>query len=255
MGEKSTIHPRLAGLYQDLLIFIPKLPELRIGNSKVLSFIRAWHYLEGAGVRGDYLEFGVFEGMGFRLALRSAAKVLPRDRRPGQDGRRSQDGAQPPRFFAFDSFQGLPPVDGERDAEVFQPGDFSTTRQTFEKHTRSASRAFETVVVEGFFDQTLQPALLEQHELRRAAFVTIDCDLYASTRDALRFVTPLLQTGTVLYFDDWFTSSGDMRLGEAGACREWLSEHPELELVDYGNVGIMGKLFIVNRDSGGPAPR
>ena len=83
MGEKSTIHPRLAGLYQDLLIFIPKLPELRIGNSKVLSFIRAWHYLEGAGVRGDYLEFGVFEGMGFRLALRSAAKVLPRDRRPG----------------------------------------------------------------------------------------------------------------------------------------------------------------------------
>ncbi len=237
---KSTIHPRLAGIYQDLLIFIPKLPELRIGNSKVLSFVRAWHYLEGAGVRGDYLEFGVFEGMGFRLAMRTASKVLPAERKQPRHPDR-------PRFFAFDSFQGLPPTDAERDAQVFSEGDFSATRRTFEKHVRGASKSWETAVVEGFFDRSLTPELYERHAMKRAAFVSIDCDLYASTRDALRFVTPLLQTGTVLYFDDWFTSSGDMRLGEAGACADWLAEHPELRLVDYGNVGIMGKLFLVNR--------
>lgn len=235
MGKRSTIHPRLAALYQDLLLCIPKLPELSIGNSKVLAFLRAWHYLHGAGVRGDYLEFGVFEGLGFRLAMNTARKVLPRDMPAA------------PRFFAFDSFRGLPAADERRDALVFEQGDYSTTRAEFERRTRGAARHWQTAVVEGFFSESLVPALYQQHGLSRAAFVNIDCDLYPSTRDALRFVTPLLQTGTVLYFDDWYTSSGDMRLGEAGACRDWLAEERDVELVDYGDVGIMGKLFLVNR--------
>jgi hypothetical protein len=238
VGKKSTIHPRLAALYQDLLLSIPKLPELSIGNSKVLAFLRAWHYLHGAGVRGDYLEFGVFEGLGFRLAMNTARKVLPRDV------------PDAPRFFAFDSFQGLPEADERRDARVFEAGDYRTTRSAFERHTRRAARHWQTVVVEGFFSESLRPGLYQQHGLRRAAFVTIDCDLYPSTRDALRFAAPLLQTGTVLYFDDWYTSSGDMRLGEAGACADWLAAEPQLELVDYGDVGIMGKLFIANRKPG-----
>ena len=235
VGKRSTIHPRLAALYQDLLLGIPKLPELSIGNSKVLGFLRAWHYLHGAGVRGDYLEFGVFEGLGFRLAMNTARKVLPRGM------------PDAPRFFAFDSFRGLPDADAERDARVFEAGDYSTPRQAFERYTRRAARHWQTAVVEGFFSESLQAGLYEQHALRRAAFVNIDCDLYPSTCDALRFVTPLLQTGTVLYFDDWYTSSGDMRLGEAGACRDWLAAERGLELVDYGDVGIMGKLFIANR--------
>ena len=37
-----------------------------------------------------------------------------------------------------------------------------------------------------------------------------------------------------------------MRLGEAGACAEWLAANPDIKLIDYGNVGVMGKMFIVN---------
>ena len=235
MGKRSTIHPRLAALYQDLLLAVPKLPELAIGNSKVLAFLRAWNYLLGAGVRGDYLEFGVFEGLGFRMAMNAARKVLPRGM------------PDAPRFFAFDSYRGLPAADAERDARVFQAGDYSAERAAFERYTRRAARHWRTAVIEGFFSDSLVPELYRQHALERAAFVNIDCDLYPSTRDALRFVTPLLQTGTVLYFDDWYTSSGDMRLGEAGACRDWLAAERGLELVDYGDVGILGKLFIANR--------
>ena len=234
MSKRSPVHPRLVALYQDLLLGIPALPELRVGNSKVFSFLRAWQYLAGAGVRGDYLEFGVYEGLGFRLAMRTARKALTRDV------------LDRPRFFAFDSFRGLPATDAERDAQVFAQGDYATTRETFERYTRGAARHWDSFVVEGLFSESLGPELYEHHDLRRAAFVSIDCDLYRSTRDALRFVTPLLQTGTILYFDDWYASSGDMRLGEAGACRDWLAEHPSLELVDYGNVGSMGKLFLAN---------
>jgi hypothetical protein len=39
-----------------------------------------------------------------------------------------------------------------------------------------------------------------------------------------------------------------MTMGEPGACGDWLKENPHIHLVDYGNVGIMAKLFIVNLD-------
>ncbi len=235
MSKRSTINPALAVLYHELLLSVPKLPELRIGNSKILSFIRAWHYLYGAEIRGDYLEFGVFEGVGFRLAMRAASKVLPRDLPAA------------PRFFAFDSFEGLPAADAERDARVFEKGDYSATRRKFEKTVGRAARKWRVEVIPGFFADSLKPSLYEALGLKKAAFITIDCDLYPSTQQALDFVTPLLQTGTVIYFDDWFTSNGDMRLGEAGACKDWLARHEDIKLVDYGNVGIMGKLFLVNR--------
>ena len=173
--KRSTIDPRLALIYQELLLHFPKLPELRIGNSKIFSFLRAWHYLEGAGVRGDYLEFGVFEGLGFRLAMRAAAKVL------------GTAGPFRPRFFAFDSFAGLPAADPERDAEVFEEGDYSAARKNFDKYTRGAARHWDVHVVTGFFSDSLKPELYEQYDLRRAAFVTIDCDLYPSTEQALDF--------------------------------------------------------------------
>jgi hypothetical protein len=63
---------------------------------------------------------------------------------------------------------------------------------------------------------------------------------------ALEFIAPLLQTGTFLYFDNWFIDNGDMSKGEARACHDWLIAHPEFTVVDYGNVGMFGKMFIVN---------
>ena len=56
----------------------------------------------------------------------------------------------------------------------------------------------------------------------------------------------MLQTGTILYFDDWFSYRGSMGHGEARAAAEWLQRHPEIRLVDYRNVGVTGKMFIVN---------
>jgi O-methyltransferase len=238
LSKGHVINPRLAILYQELVLRIPKLPELRIGNSKIFSFIRAWHYLEGAGVRGDYLEFGVFEGVGFRLAMRAASKVLPRE------------AGEKPRFFAFDSFGGLPSPDPDQDAQVFEEGDYTSTRTNFDKNIRGVAKHWSVDVVTGYFSDSLVPELYDTLNLRKAAFVTIDCDLYPSTQQALDFLTPVLQTGTVMYFDDWFTSNGDMRLGEAGACRDWLARNPDIELVDYGEVGIMGKMFLVNRAPG-----
>lgn len=214
---------------------LPLLSEVRLGKDRVMAFLRAWHFVHRAKIPGDYLEFGVMDGMSFKLSLYAAAKFIARDR------------PRAPRFFAFDSFAGLPAPSGERDGNVWGAGECSATRRNFERNIRSAAKGWQVRIVEGFYEQTLTDALRVEHCLEQAAFVTIDCDLYESTLAALRFVTPLLRTGTVIYFDDWYFSNGNMALGEPGACGAWLAEHPELSLVDYGDVGIMGKCFIVQR--------
>jgi hypothetical protein len=200
-----------------------------------VQFLRVWHYLNRAGVAGDYLEFGVQRGTGFDLALRTARRFF----RPRT--------AQAPRFFAFDRFGGLPTPDPDRDAAVFQAGQYRATREAFDRTVRRAARGFEVRVVPGDFESSLTGDLIASHGLSSAAFVSIDCDLYTSTLQALRFVEPLLRTGSVLYFDDWFFSGGDMSRGEAGACAQWLEESPHIRLVDFGHVAVMGRLFVVNR--------
>lgn len=223
-------------LFQKALLTVPALAEMRLAAGKVAAYLRAWHYLARAGVRGDYLEFGVYRGTSFRLALRCAGKFFRRG------------DAQGPRFFAFDSFAGLPEPDPARDAAgVFLQGEYAAGALAFRRAVGRAARGRQVVIVPGFYEQSLTAEIRAHHHLERAAFVAIDCDLYPSTRTALDFCTPLLQTGSVVYFDDWFFSGGDMTLGEPGACADWLAEHPGLTLIDFGNVGVMGKMFLVNR--------
>lgn len=222
--------------FESLLLDLPFLAQMRLASSKSLAFLRAWHYLKRAKIEGDYLEFGVWQGRSFILALKAARKFFDPHGRPA------------PRFFAFDSFQGLPKPHTQQDATaVFAEGEYRAAQDVFARNIRGAARGWQVITVPGFFEQSLTPALLAQHQLRSAAFVHIDCDLYESTLQALRFATPILQTGSVVLFDDWFLSGGDMRRGEAGACAQWLKEQPGLSLVDFDKVGTMGKCFIVNR--------
>ena len=230
---KGTLHL----FYQNLVLAKPFSAELALASEKTRSFVRAWHYLSRAGVRGDYLEFGVYQGTGFVLSLKACAKFF----RP--------DGDDPPTFFAFDSFEGLPEANKEMDSEVWVQGEYRASRQLFENRIRTAAKGWRVGIVSGLFNESLQDAekVICEQGIKQAAFVNVDCDLYESTVDVLKFITPLVQTGTVLYFDDWYFSGGDMRRGEARATYEWLQTKPDIELVDWGNVAVMGKMFLVNR--------
>lgn len=233
---KSFLHD----LLQRVLVGLPYLSETRWVSEKVLLFLRIWHYLSINKIPGDYLEFGVFEGKSFKLSMRSAARFY------------AKGSGTAPRFFAFDSFSGLPEPDADKDhAPVVAKGYFSSGMKTFENNIRAAAQGWDTQIVPGFYETSLTPEVVTKHNLSKAAFVNIDCDIYPSTLQALRFVTPFLQNGTVLFFDDWFYSGGNMEMGEARACMEWLKENPDLTLVDFGMGAIGGKVFIVNRTESG----
>ena len=76
--------------------------------------------------------------------------------------------------------------------------------------------------------------------------IMIDCDLYESTVPVLEFITDLVQQGTIIVFHDWFRFKGDPNCGEQKACREWLDQHPEIELIEFWREAPQAVSFVVN---------
>ena len=153
------------------------------------------------------------------------------------------------RFFGFDSFTGLPEVQGEdKKAGLFVSGDYSCSKQevaqSLSDHGFDWSRG---ALIEGFFDQSLDGSLYEEYGMRPAALLMVDCDLYQSTVPVLRFMKPLLQDGTIILFDDWYCFGESMDRGEPRAFREFLEEHRDWAADPIMDYPVYGKAFVVHR--------
>jgi hypothetical protein len=201
----------------------------------------AWNQIEG-----DYLEFGVYRGDSFAAAHRAihdqrqhhASSV------PNINGSRKEQNH--PRFFAFDSFSGLPEGLGDRQ-EDYAPGAYACSQDEFKRNIVHLGVDLKDVlIVPGFYEKTLNSQVKEQYGLRRAAIVMIDCDLYESTVPVLDFLTDLVGQGTILIFHDWFRFRGSPNCGEQRACREWQQRNPHLELIEYWREGPQAVSFLVN---------
>jgi O-methyltransferase len=186
----------------------------------------AFCYVQQEGIEGDYAEFGVLEGRTFSEAWQAVLRY----------------GLSRTAVHAYDSFEGLPDVQGVDEGGPFSTGQFKSARHVFDAATRNIP-ADRLTVTEGFFDASLPRA--EKH---RIAVAWVDCDLYESTVPVLDFLTSQLLDGSVLVFDDWFCFHGRPDRGEQRACREWLSAHPEIRLVPYRDFHWGGRSFLVNRD-------
>jgi O-methyltransferase len=201
-------------------------------------------------VDGDYLEFGVFRGESFSAAYRA----IERNRRTvaanvTRTPQLERWLARPPRYFAFDSFEGLPDGDAARQAD-YAPGAYACSEAQFRANVAADGVDLSRVVsVPGMYDRSLVPELKAKLGLTRAAMVMIDCDLYESTVPVLEFITSLVGQGTVLIFHDWFRFQGSPEHGEQRACREWLARNPQFELIEYWREGPQAMSFIVNMKS------
>ncbi len=193
----------------------------------------AFERLTEAGVKGDYLEFGLFRGYTFWYAQQAANRA----------------GNSSMRFFGFDSFEGLPKVEGpDRDAAIFFSGDFRCTvdevKNQLSEHGFDWDRA---TLVKGYFDASLTADVKKTHAIESAALVMIDCDLYQSTVPVLGFLADILQDGTILIFDDWYCFGEDPEMGEPRAFHEFLSDHPEWVADDLLRFPAYGRAFVMKR--------
>lgn len=195
----------------------------------------AFTYARAEEIEGDYAEFGVWQGRTFLEAWRTGSAISGDTRR----------------FFAFDSFAGLPAIAGPDAVGRFKAGEFRQTRRAFEGRLRRASIPRDRVhIVEGEFDHVL--ARPERIPLEKVAIAYIDSPIYQTTVPVLDYLTPRLAQGAVLMFDAWLCFHASPELGEARACREWLSRNPDLNVTPSWQYGWAGQAFIVRR--GSPAP-
>ncbi len=77
----------------------------------------------------------------------------------------------------------------------------------------------------------------------------IDCDLYASTVEVLKFLHPRLQHGMILAFDDYWCYSKNEISGERKAFLEFMASDQQWHFEPYQTYGWAGVSFVVERRS------
>jgi O-methyltransferase len=171
-------------------------------NGRAPHFDLVFRKIRDTQVAGDYLEFGVYRGTSFITAYYAAKR----------------HGMSNMRFFAFDSFAGLP-----NDEHKFKKGDLACPEEVFTTMTRKAGvPTSRTIVVKGFYDQTLTAETKAAHNLVRAAVIHVDCDLYSSTKCVLEFIEDIVTVGSIVIFDDWSVFGAESAThGEQKAFGEW----------------------------------
>jgi O-methyltransferase len=216
-------------------------------------FYKAAKLLFCEQIKGDYLEFGTFQGGSFiqawRALSRAQAEVMQGGGRSSdKDRQAAQANWADMRFFGFDSFEGLSqPKDTDADTLAFEAGKFACSEAEFRSRVTAAGVDPRRVTtVPGWFDQSLTDATRARLNLRRAALVHIDVDLAEPAALALEFVTPLLQEGTVIVFDDWYCYRGRPDRGEQLAFRDWLARHPEWQATEYQKEGPWRNSFLIH---------
>ena len=204
-------------------------------------------------VEGDYLEFGVFSGRSFIqayhvLKTEYELQCIVGPGKTEKDAREIRQAWEVMRFFAFDSFQGLPDLDGiDTQGADFTAGKYAYSEQDFCANLTAAGVPLERVTtVPGWFEDTCIPETIKRLGLQKAAVVHIDGDLYSSAKTALTFVTPLLQDGTVIIFDDWYSFRGNPKRGEQRAFADWQDSLPQWTFTQFQKEGSSRNSFIAN---------
>lgn len=180
---------------------------------------------------GDYYEFGLFRGYTLWVAHEACRKL----------------GMTQTHLYGFDSFKGLPPVDGIDQANAgFFESQFACPKAVVVTNlTRGRVDWSRISLIEGFFHESLTTELKKKHPFKRVAVAFIDCDLYSSTKDVLSWLTSLVAENSVLLFDDWYTFGTGPELGQQKAFREFLEKNPQYVAEPFVEFEDYGKSFIL----------
>lgn len=205
--------------------------EIRV-REKYRFFQLAYDYLYGNEVHGDYFEFGCHKARTFRMSLSEARK-------------KEFDWMK---FYAFDSFEGLPEAAEIDRFPGWEKGMLKTSEDMFAALIKEHGvYADKVTTVKGFFNESLTPVLQQDMLAKNSklALAYIDCDFYESTVPVLEFILPFLQEGAIVAFDDWNNFKANPNRGEKRAFREFCEKYKDvIGFEEFLTFGWMGKSFI-----------
>ncbi|BDW90337.1 MULTISPECIES: TylF/MycF/NovP-related O-methyltransferase [unclassified Thalassospira] len=171
-------------------------------------------------VVGDYHEFGVFRGRSFS----KVANLFQKHTR--------HELFSEMKFWAYDSFAGLPETADSYAPSHFEKGAFSASRELFHKNVTNDGVASDQIgVVEGFYDESLTEDLAKEvFSHRKVAMTYIDCDIYESAVPIFNYLQHGLQVGSVIVIDDWVRHHCHPMHGIQRAWNEWLQKTPNVKV-------------------------
>jgi len=142
-------------------------------------------------------------------------------------------------FFGFDSFEGLPDIAEVDTGAKFKKGGYACTMNKVIGNLKKNDVDMKRIhLIKGYYSNTLNDeTVINNNIFGLAKIVMIDCDLYESTKDVLKFIGPRLQNGTIVIMDDWNCFDADDHKGERRATHEFLLSHPNMQfnhIVDFG---------------------
>lgn len=157
------------------------------------------------------------------------------------------------KFYAFDSFEGLPEIKGVDvgNFKHFEQGQFTCSEAQFKDNIKRRGVDLGLVtIIPGWYNQVLTTKTKETLLIKKAAIVWIDCDIYESTIPVLDFLIDYVQDGTIIIFDDWFCFRGNPNRGEQRAFREWLGRNPQFTAAEFYRFDWGGNSFIIHTNVG-----
>lgn len=160
---------------------------------------------EGLNTGIDYIEFGVSRGFSFRWW---AENVKNPDAK----------------FYGFDTFSGLP-----EDWGPFKKGDMANNNEP-PKMDDDRCKFYQ-----GLFQQTL-PGFMKEYQPNKRRVIHMDADLYSSTLYALTTLSPVIQKGDIILFDEF-----NVPLHEFKAFTEWV----QCFYIDYEVLGSVNNFYQV----------
>ena len=212
MATKFGILSKLEFLQSLSSKIVSALNPAVIHNLEKYYILKKVHYLSAIeDVNGDYLEFGVFTGSSFCHSIRCSHKV-----------RYLNPSVAETKFFGFDSFSGFGELQEEDSHSFYTDENFETDFKAVEKRVRKTAKDSSFKLVPGYFSESLSkgPQALD---IDRARIIFVDSDTYSSSNEALIFCDSLVQVGTFIVLDDYYSYKGSKDKGVKRAFDEFIN--------------------------------
>ncbi len=214
--------------------FISFLNPILIHNlGKYMALKKAFYLSSLDQTQGDYFEFGVFTGSSFCHAINCAKRSTVYDPK-----------LKDIMFYGFDSFEGFGPLEEKEKHPFYTDINFKVNYNDVYKRINKCINENQFRLVKGYFKDSLQ----NQPNSSLARIVFIDCDIYNASKDALNYISKIVQIGTIIILDDYFSYKGSENKGVYAAFNEFKKENKltTRTLFYYGMGGIATIVSSIN---------
>lgn len=203
-------------------------------NLEKYYILKKVHYLSAIeDVSGDYLEFGVFTGSSFCHSIRCSQKVAYLN-----------DSVLETKFFGFDSFSGFGDIDEDDKHSFYTDENFDTDFDKVERRVRKVAKDTDFTLVRGFFSDSLSSGP-SSFGIEKARIIFVDSDTYSSSHEALVFCENIIQLGTFIVLDDYYSYKGSSSRGVTKAFEEFV-DLSGIKVRRVFTYGMGGAVFVVS---------